>query len=95
MTTRFVLLWIGLCSLASRAGWAQQYLISTYAGGALPAEGEIGVPLGVAVDTEGSVYFTSTLNFVFKRDSSGTLTRIAGNFRSGSWAMADPQRPRD
>jgi trimeric autotransporter adhesin len=68
---------------------AQQYVISTYAGGGpLPAQ----VPgnnlsidwnsKGLAVGTNGNVYFTS-LNCVFRWDRDGTVTRIAGNSRHG------------
>jgi uncharacterized protein (TIGR03437 family) len=71
-----------LTSLAVQAQ-NQQYLISTYAGGAPPPAGVIAVPLGVAVDPAGSVYFTSTLDDVFKLDPSGVLTHIAGNSRPG------------
>lgn len=74
--------WIGLFFLAGSAGLAQQYVISTYAGGASPPAGAFGAPLGVAVDAEGSVYFTCTLDFVFKLDSRGILTLIAGHSRT-------------
>lgn len=66
---------------------AQQYVISTVAGGVPPASGpavntSIGLPSAVVTDPAGSVYFSS-LNCVFKVDSSGALTRIAGNSRPG------------
>src|SRR6266404_3704086 len=67
---------------------AQQYVISTYAGGApppTPAQGvnvAFGAALGVAADAAGNVYFPS-LNCVFKLDQNGVLTRIAGNSRAG------------
>ena len=67
---------------------AQQYTISTVAGGApplTPAAGSglsIGVPQRVTLDLSGNLYFTS-LNCVFRLDASGTLTRIAGNSRAG------------
>src|SRR6266567_6180297 len=67
---------------------AQEYMISTYAGGAppqTPAPGpslSIGFPQGIAIDTIGNVYFTS-LNCVFKQDASGVVTRIAGTGRPG------------
>ncbi len=64
---------------------AQQYVISTYAGGAPPptpapaVAGSIGAPTSVAMDTRGNVYFASRdLNVVFKLDPSGVLTRVAG-----------------
>lgn len=68
--------------------WGQQYNISTFAGGAppvTPAQAtatSIGDPPRVAVDGSGNVYFAA-LHSVFKVDSAGTLTRIAGNGRSG------------
>jgi trimeric autotransporter adhesin len=76
--------------LVSVAGlsFAQQYTISTVAGGAPPSTPvpatsiSIGQPQRVTVDAAGNIYFTS-LNCVFKVDGSGTLTRIAGNSRPG------------
>jgi uncharacterized protein (TIGR03437 family) len=68
--------------------FAQQYTISTIAGGAPPSTPvaatsiSIGQPQRVTVDAAGNFYFTS-LNCVFKVDGSGTLTRIAGNSRAG------------
>src|SRR6516162_2258241 len=68
--------------------FAQQYTISTVAGGAPPSTPvaatsiSIGQPQRVAVDAAGSFYFSS-LNCVFKVDGSSTLTRIAGNSRAG------------
>ncbi len=68
--------------------WAQQYVISTYAGGAPPptpiagVSASIGIPTGVATDPAGNVYFSS-LNCVLKLDPSGVLTRVAGTSRAG------------
>ena len=68
--------------------FAQQYTIFTIAGGAPPSTPvaatsiSIGQPQRVTVDAAGNFYFTS-LNCVFKVDTSGTLTRIAGNSRAG------------
>ena len=59
---------------------AQQYVISTIAGGAPPptpvaaVSATIGMPQGVATDAAGNVYFTS-LNCVFKLDQSGEASR--------------------
>lgn len=67
---------------------AQQYVISTFAGGAPPplsavATGtSIGNPLGITTDAAGNIYFVS-LNCVFRIDSKGTLTRIAGTGAGG------------
>ena len=62
---------------------AQDFLITTVAGGALPSTPapatnvSIHFPQDVAVDSAGNVY-TSTMNAVFKMDKSGVLTRLAG-----------------
>src|SRR5688500_7395129 len=63
---------------------AQQYEISTYAGG-IPAprppvvalKSSLGAPSAVGADPAGNVYFTvRDLNSVFKLDPSGLLTRV-------------------
>src|ERR1035438_7230105 len=82
----------GLCVFASLlavfSGSAQQYTISTVAGGGpLPTpvtatEALIAYPSGVATDSAGNVYFAS-LGCIFKMDRNGVLTRIAGNGRTG------------
>ncbi|MBS1854741.1 MAG: hypothetical protein JST11_05200 [Acidobacteria bacterium] len=67
---------------------AQQYVISTVAGGVPPAtpmpavSASIGDPARVIADSAGNVYFSS-LHSIFKVDPSGTLTRVAGNGRAG------------
>src|SRR5437899_344663 len=73
--------------LASGASWAQQYVISTIAGGAPPPTPTAALtasinPGSVATDNAGNVYFPSSY-CVFKLDQSGVLTRIAGNGRTG------------
>jgi trimeric autotransporter adhesin len=66
---------------------AQQYSISTVAGGANPATPvaatsiSIGQPRRVAADSQGNVYFSSG-NSVFKV-AGGTLSLVAGNSRPG------------
>ena len=70
---------LGLLFLSSAAA-AQQYVISTYAGGALPpapaSDGSIGAPMGIATDATGNVFFVSPiLNSVFKLGPNGMLTR--------------------
>ncbi|MBS1857304.1 MAG: hypothetical protein JST11_18195 [Acidobacteria bacterium] len=78
----------GILALSGSAA-AQQYLISTYAGGAPPPtpiaapNAAIGLPQCVAVDSAGNVYFSSSLSAVFRIDTSGILTRVAGNARMG------------
>jgi uncharacterized protein (TIGR03437 family) len=67
---------------------AQQYTISTVAGGAPPATPaaatsvSVGQTRRVATDGSGNVYF-SALNSVFKVSVGGTLTLVAGNSRAG------------
>jgi uncharacterized protein (TIGR03437 family) len=67
---------------------AQQYSISTVAGGAPPAtpaaaaSTSIGMPRRVITDSAGNVYFTAG-NAVYKMTSGGTLTVVAGNSRAG------------
>ena len=68
---------------------AQQYVISTVAGGVPPAtplpatDASIGDPSRVIADATGNVYF-SGLHSVFRVDAAGNLTRIAGNGRAGN-----------
>jgi uncharacterized protein (TIGR03437 family) len=70
------------------AATAQQYVISTYAGGSPCPTPSLGVDasflalFGVAADAAGSVYFSSQYS-VFKLDRDGALTRVAGNLRAG------------
>jgi uncharacterized protein (TIGR03437 family) len=70
------------------AAFAQQYVISTVAGGAPPVTpvsapiASIGDPPRVAVDSSGNIYFGS-LHCIFKIDRTGSLTRVAGNGRNG------------
>jgi uncharacterized protein (TIGR03437 family) len=74
--------------MLSSAALAQQYVISTYAGGApLPTPApatsvNLDSLTTVATDTAGNVYFSSQFSLL-KLDASGTLTRIAGNSRQG------------
>ena len=75
--------------------WAQQYVISTIAGGAPPAtpltatSASVGDPTRMATDAAGNVYFGS-LHSVFKVDAAGTLTRFAGNGRAGNSGDGGP-----
>src|ERR1035437_7954072 len=67
---------------------AQQYSISTVAGGAPPATPaaaasvSIGQPARVALDASGNLYFSSS-NCVFQVDAHGTVTLVAGTSRAG------------
>ncbi len=82
--------WFGVCLCLSSAT-AQQFVISTYAGGApplpLPVPGtsvSVGAPISVAADEKGNVYFASPdLNSIFKLDRSGIVTRVAGSSKTG------------
>ena len=80
--------------LLSSAGFVsaqvQQYVISTFAGGAqppissIPLKAGIGTPVGVTTDPDGNVYFVSAeLNSVFRIGRDGNLTRLAGGSRAG------------
>src|ERR1017187_406178 len=77
-----------LVFMASAAAFAQQYVISTVAGGVPPATpvpavtASIGQPEGVVTDSNGNLYFTS-IHCLFKLDASGVLTRAAGNAKLG------------
>src|SRR3984957_1367243 len=83
---RFVILQVFL--FCTGLAQAQQYVISTLAGGAaLPTpvsavNASIGDPPRVAVDAAGNLYFGS-MHSVFKVDLTGNITRIAGNGQSG------------
>lgn len=66
---------------------AQQYVVSTYAGGSpardtsTPLSASI-EPYGLATDSGGNVYF-SGLNAIYKLDVAGNLTRVAGTAKAG------------
>ena len=84
---------LGFLILAACAG-AQQYVISTVAGGAAPAASpaaaaSIGDPTRLATDAAGNVYFGS-LHSVFKVSVGGALTRVAGNGRPGNSGDGGP-----
>ena len=72
---------------SSPAAFAQQYTISTVAGGAPPATPASAVNTAIGqphkVTAAGSNLYFSSGNSVFKLDSGGTLTLIAGNSRAG------------
>jgi len=67
---------------------AQQYVVSTVAGGGAPtlttvaSQAQVGLVTGIAADAAGNVYFSAE-NCVFRIDSAGVLTRVAGNGRPG------------
>lgn len=68
---------------------AQQYLISTYAGG-LPSPTSAAAtayafrnPNGVALDPFGNTYISATSNCVFRLDPNGNLSRVAGTCQAG------------
>lgn len=78
---------LSILLLAGTAAFAQQYTISTVAGGAPPAtpapaaSTSIGVPHRIMV--AGSYTYFSAGNSVFRMDSSGNMVLIAGNSRAG------------
>ena len=72
----------------SASAATSQYVVSTVAGGGPPpltsvaAQSLVGLVAGVAADSSGNVYLSAE-NCVFKIDSTGGMTRIAGNGRLG------------
>jgi uncharacterized protein (TIGR03437 family) len=83
-----ILLRFALGLVFTGASLAQQYTISTFAGGAPPSTpvaasgAAIGLPLRTAIDGGGNLYFSSS-NSVFRMDTTGVLTLIAGTSRAG------------
>jgi uncharacterized protein (TIGR03437 family) len=81
---RFVLLLAG-----ATMAFGQQYTIATAAGGSPPATPwpalytSVGQPRRITQDSAGNLYFSSSLNCVFKMAADGTLTLVAGNSRAG------------
>src|SRR5438874_9399226 len=80
---------LGLLLFASVAA-AQQYVISTYAGGRPAAVAAPGLTVGIGevealtTDSAGNLFLASlTLHSVFKLDPKGVLTRVAGNSQAG------------
>lgn len=66
---------------------AQQYVISTFAGGGPPptpaSATSMGIdPQGIGADASGDLFFIS-LNCIFRMDTKGIVTRGAGNSRPG------------
>ena len=87
-TARAAIGFVLLSTAALTAADTSQYVISTYAGGvpSLPL-----AAIALAADSHGAVYFVdgygytqgvAPSNSVFKIDSSGSITRIAGNSRT-------------
>ena len=73
---------------AAIPGQAQQYLISTVAGGLAvptpaPAYALFGTASGMTVDAARNLYVATFQNAVYKIDTQGVLTRVAGNGRYG------------
>ena len=81
LTRAAIFLFLGTALLAPAHG--QQYVISTYAGGAPPptptlsADKAIGDARPLATDRAGNLYFVS-FNCVFKLDRNGVISRVAG-----------------
>lgn len=78
-----------LISVFTFLATGQQYLISTIAGGPGPAtpqphDSSIGLPIAITTDAALNVYFSSgSLNTVFRLDTNGKITRVAGNRIAG------------
>jgi uncharacterized repeat protein (TIGR01451 family) len=77
-------------SLSSGLIYAQgPYLVATYAGGIASATAAPAVNFsfenttGVATDSFGNTYISSTYNCVFRLDPSGNLSRVAGTCQAG------------
>ena len=77
---------IAVLTLTAATCFAQPFVISTFAGGGVsygPAlSASVPNPSAIASDAAGNVYFAA-LSIVYKLDTSGTLTRIAGVGPSG------------
>ena len=79
---------VALFLFASLSASAQQYNIATIAGGSPPPtpvtalNAPLGTPGAVTSDPGGNIYFV-TDDCVFKIDTTGNMTRIAGNSRVG------------
>ncbi len=86
---------VGLVWFFGAAVFAQEYSITTVAGGAPPATPAaaastgIGTVKRVTVDTGGNVYFSAG-HAVFKITTGGTLTLVAGNSRPGFFGDGGP-----
>jgi sugar lactone lactonase YvrE len=84
MHSALILLFVG----AAAAAQSQEYVISTFAGGAPPVTPVLGLNMpidslqSVAADAIGNTYFIAS-HCVFKLDPNGVVTRIAGNGRAG------------
>ena len=85
----FLVLVAACCALAQTPPSARDYLVSTFAGG-LPsatAAPALSYPLlsatGIAVDSAGHIFVSSTWNCVFRIDAGGDLVRVAGNGMAG------------
>ena len=82
--------------LTAVSALAQQYVISTVAGGApIPTpvaatSVSISQPSGVAIGPAGEVYFAAFGSSVYRIDARGLLTRVAGNGRLGFSGDAGP-----
>lgn len=84
---------VGLLTLAPFAHAQQQFVISTAAGnigiGTKPVPAvtaSIGSPTGIAADSAGNIYFTSSIGLadvVLKMDRDGILSRVAGGVQQG------------
>src|SRR2546430_13106293 len=94
MMRKFILFWAG-----AALAFAQQFTISTFAGGAPPttpapaANVGIGQPRRVALDRNANVYFSAG-NSVFKLSTAGVVTLVPGNPAPGHFRGGRPPRYR-
>ena len=83
-----------LLTVSVKPSWAQVYAINTAADGEpnnVPAvKVSIGSPASVAQATAGNVYITSGSENVFKLDTNGNLTIVAGNGFAGDLGDSGP-----
>lgn len=88
MTTRWPKIILGISAALAYANAQTQYFITTFAGGGPPASGTtatsmpLGNPSGLAINALQGTLYIATLNCVFKIDTTGVLTRIAGTGRA-------------
>jgi sugar lactone lactonase YvrE len=86
---RIILILVFACFNATEAASNSDYIVSTIAGGVAPAtqvaarNAWIGSISGMTMDSAGNIYLSTSLNCVFRIDTAGVLTRVAGTCRPG------------
>ena len=83
-----------LLFLLAPGAWAQQHIISTVAGGGpstVPLSAAINSPDAVFKDASGNLYIAATnANSIYKIDTTGNLSAVAGNGITGSSGDGGP-----